>query len=95
MSVEQGQYTDCLNCDESVDIDFIDNMDDEVSPLDNTITMTFKPCKACGFVTVLEYLWHKRYTMQSSEAASNEHAGKNTWYCQVTNDIDIGKEEDE
>jgi hypothetical protein len=45
MAVEQGQYTECLHCGETVDIKTIENMDDEISPTDYCITMTFNPWK--------------------------------------------------
>lgn len=92
MAVEQGQYTDCLNCGDRVHIRCIENMDDEIDPCSYLITMTFSPCK-CGFVTVLEYERNKRYSLETSEEASNELAGKNIWYAHESSKTLIGKEE--
>ena len=94
MTIEQGQYTDCLHCGESVDIATIENMDDEISPTDYCITMTFNPCK-CGFVTVLEYDMNKRYTLKASEEASNDLAGKTIWYAHEQSVTHVGKDEEE
>ena len=94
MAVEQGQYTDCLNCGESVDISSIENMDDEISPSSYCITMMFNPCK-CGFVTVLEYDLNTKYTLQASSEASNELAGKYIWYAHEQRITHIGKSEEE
>lgn len=93
MSVEQGQYTDCLNCGETVYIYAIENMDRDISPSDYCITMEFQPCR-CGFVTVLEYEINKRYTLQASREASNDLAGKGVWYAFETCKTLIGKGEE-
>lgn len=95
MAVEQGQYTECLHCGEAVDIATIENMDDEISPTDYCITMTFNPCRKCGFVTVLEYEINNGYSLQSSREASNELVGKSIWYAHETCTTVIGKEEEE
>jgi len=95
MAVEQGQYTECLHCGETVDIKTIENMDDEISPTDYCITMTFNPCRKCGFVTVLEYEINNRFSLQSSAEASNALAGKPIWYAQETCKTVIWKEEEE
>ena len=94
MAVEQGQYTDCLNCGNIVRIRCIDNMDDAIDPCSDLITMTFSPCK-CGFVTVLEYERNRRYTLQTSREASNQLAGKDIWYAHDRSALHIGKEEEE
>ena len=95
MAVEQGQYSECLCCGATINIATIENMDDEISPTDYCITMTFNPCRKCGFVTVLEYEINNRYSLQSSREASNELAGKPIWYAHETCTTVIGKEEEE
>lgn len=68
-------------------------MSDFLFPDEETITFHFKPC-VCGFVTVLEYLANWRYTLQSSEDASNElihDRTKEGWMCQRNSVIDIDK----
>jgi len=94
MAVEQGQYTDCLNCGKTVYVSCIDNMDSEIDPYSYCITATFNPCK-CGFVTVLEYEINRRYSLQASRDASNELAGKDIWYAHESCNTVIGKEEEE
>ena len=94
MTIEQGQYTDCLNCEETVYISSIDNMDYEIDPRNYGIIMTFHPCE-CGFVTVLDYLINNRYTLRASKEASNELAGKEIWYAHESHSTIIGKEEEE
>ena len=94
MTVEQGQYTDCLNCEESVDINRIDNMDDEVDPSNYCIILTFDKCK-CGFVTVLEYQMNIQFSLRASEEASNEAADEQIWYAQENWGYKIGKDEEE
>ena len=94
MTVEQGQYTHCLNCEESVDINRIDNMDDEVDPSNYCIILTFDKCK-CGFVTVLEYQMNIQFSLRASEEASNEAADEQIWYAQENWGYKIGKDEEE
>ena len=94
MTIEQGQYTDCLNCEESVHINYIENIDDEISPTDYCITMTFNKCK-CGFVTVLEYEMNTRWSLKASEEASNQAANKQIWSAQENWGYKIIIEEEE
>ena len=94
MTIEQGQYTDCLNCEETVYINRIDNMDDEVDPNNYCIIMTFNKCK-CGFVTVLEYQMNIQWSLRASEEASNEAADKQIWYAFEGSTTHIGKDEEE
>ena len=75
--------TDCLNCGETVYLDYTDNMDDHIEYDSNTIMFTFHPCKACGFVTVLDFLIKWDWTLRASEEASNELVDrtKEGWSC--------------
>jgi hypothetical protein len=92
--------TECLNCNTRVEIDYTDNMDDEILPNEHTLMFHFKPCPECNFVTVLEYEVNWRYTLRASEEASNElirDKSKEEWMCQreTMNNISKWKEGDE
>ena len=67
--------TNCLNCEETVYLDYTDGDMDEWgghSNLDHQhVTFRFKPC-TCGFVTVLEYILDWGDSLSTSEEASNE-----------------------
>ena len=67
--------TNCLNCEETVYLDYTDGDMDEWGGHSNLdyqhVTFRFKPC-TCGFVTVLEYTLDWNYTLRISQEASNE-----------------------
>ena len=92
--------TECLNCDTCVELDYTDNMSDEIRPKEYTLIFRFKPCPECNFVTVLEYEVNWRHTLRASEEASNDlipDKSKEEWMCQrdTVNNISKWKEGDE
>lgn len=64
-------------------LNYADNMDGHIEYDEHTLMFHFHPCKACGFVTVLDYLIKWDWTLKASEEASNElvDKAKEGWSC--------------
>ena len=83
--------TDCLNCEETVYLDYTDGDISDWGGHGNpheygSVSFRFKPC-TCGFVTVLEYIINWGYSLQASEEASNElitDRNKEGWSAHMT-----------
>ena len=83
--------TDCLNCEETVYLDYMDGDAGEWGGHGNPheygyVSFRFKPC-TCGFVTVLEYPINWHYSLRASEEASNElitDRNKEGWSAHMT-----------
>jgi len=82
--------TDCLNCEETVYLDYMDGdageWEGHSNLEDQHVTFRCKPC-TCGFVTVLEYILNWNYSLNASEEASNElitDRNKEGWSAYMT-----------